>query len=75
MSEALIRDALDRLTKGRKTLVIAHRLSTVQRLDRIFVFDHGRIFEQGTHAELIARPDGRYRRLFEVQTENFSTKV
>lgn len=75
VSEALIRDALDRLTKGRTTLVIAHRLSTVQRLDRILVFDHGRIVEQGTHAELIARPDGRYRRLFEVQTENFSTKV
>jgi ATP-binding cassette, subfamily B, bacterial len=75
VSEALIRDALDRLTKGRTTLVIAHRLSTVQRLDRILVFDHGRIVEQGTHAELIARPNGQYRRLFEVQTENIPTKV
>ncbi len=68
VSEALIRDALDKLIAGRTTLVIAHRLSTVQRLDRILVFDHGRIIEQGTHAELIARPDGHYRRLFEVQT-------
>jgi ATP-binding cassette subfamily B protein len=68
VSEALIRDALDKLIAGRTTLVIAHRLSTVQRLDRILVFGHGRIIEQGTHAELIARPDGHYRRLFEVQT-------
>ncbi len=75
VSEALIRDALDRLTKGRTTLVIAHRLSTVQRLDRILVFDHGRIVEQGTHAELITRPDGQYRRLFEVQTEGVATNV
>jgi ATP-binding cassette, subfamily B, bacterial len=75
VSEALIRDALDRLTKGRTTLVIAHRLSTVQRLDRILVFDHGRIVEQGTHAELIARPDGQYRRLFEVQTEGLPSIV
>ena len=75
VSEALIRDALDRLTKGRTTLVIAHRLSTVQRLDRILVFDHGRIVEQGTHAELIARPGGQYRRLFEVQTGEVSTSV
>ncbi len=75
VSEALIRDALDRLTKGRTTLVIAHRLSTVQRLDRILVFDHGRIVEQGTHAELIARPGGQYRRLFEVQTESIATNA
>jgi ATP-binding cassette, subfamily B, bacterial len=75
VSEALIRDALDRLTKGRTTLVIAHRLSTVQRLDRILVFDHGRIVEQGTHAELITRPDGQYRRLFEVQTEGLPSIV
>ncbi len=68
ISEALIRDALDKLIAGRTTLVIAHRLSTVQRLDRILVFDHGRIIEQGTHAELMARPDGHYRKLFEVQS-------
>jgi ATP-binding cassette, subfamily B, bacterial len=75
VSESLIRDALDQLTKGRTTLVIAHRLSTVQRLDRILVFDHGRIVEQGTHAELIAKPDGQYRRLFEVQTGDVSAIV
>lgn len=75
VSEALIRDALDRLTQGRTTLVIAHRLSTVQRLDRILVFDHGRIVEQGTHAELIRKPDGQYRRLFEVQMGGLSSIV
>jgi ATP-binding cassette, subfamily B, bacterial len=71
----LIRDALDRLTKSRTTLVIAHRLSTVQRLDRILVFDHGRIVEQGTHAELIRKTDGFYRRLFEVQSEGLPSIV
>ena len=75
VSESLIRDALDRLTNGRTTLVIAHRLSTVQRLDRILVFDHGRIVEQGTHAELIRKTDGVYRRLFEVQSEGLPSIV
>ncbi len=75
VSESLIRDALDRLTKGRTTLVIAHRLSTVQRLDRILVFEHGRIVEQGTHAELIRKTDGVYRRLFEVQSEGLPSIV
>jgi len=46
---------------------VAHRLSTVQRVDRILVFDQGRIVEQGTHTELLARKDGYYRRLFESQ--------
>ena len=75
ISESLIRDAIDRLTKGRTTLIIAHRLSTVQRLDRILVFDHGRIVEQGTHAELISKTDGFYRRLFEVQSEGLPSIV
>ena len=69
MSERLIREAIGRLSHGRTTIVIAHRLSTVQRLDRILVFDAGRIVEQGTHAELMARPDGAYRRLFETQAD------
>jgi ATP-binding cassette, subfamily B, bacterial len=72
VSEAYIRDALDRLTKGHTTIVIAHRLSTVKQMDRILVFDHGRIVEQGSHAQLIARDDGHYRHLFQVQTAEFN---
>ena len=66
-SEALIQDAMERLMKGRTALVIAHRLSTVRHLDRILVFDRGRIVETGTHAGLLARPAGLYRGLFERQ--------
>ncbi len=67
ISEQFIRQAIERLSAGRTTIVVAHRLSTIQRLDRILVFDHGKVVEDGTHAELLARPDGTYRRLLEVQ--------
>ena len=70
-SEALIQEAMERLMQGRTSIVIAHRLSTVRSLDRILVFDHGRIAEQGTHAALAARPDGLYRGLFERQATEF----
>ncbi len=53
--------------EGRTTIVIAHRLSTVRNLDRLLVFDRGRIVEEGSHAELVARPGGIYRGLFEIQ--------
>jgi ATP-binding cassette subfamily B protein len=66
-SEAAIQRALARLMRGRTTLVIAHRLSTIQAADRIVVLDAGRVVESGTHAELLARPDGLYRRLYEQQ--------
>jgi len=69
-SEALIQQAMDRLMKGRTAIVIAHRLSTVRTLDRILVFDQGRIVEDGDHASLLADPDGRYRRLFDRQSGN-----
>ena len=71
LSETYIREAMDRLSAGRTTIVIAHRLSTVQRLDRILVFDHGRIVEDGTHASLMARENGVYRRLVETQSGGF----
>lgn len=66
-SEALIQEAIERLLSGRTAIVIAHRLSTVRALDRILVFDRGRVVEQGNHARLLAQPDGIYRRLFERQ--------
>ncbi|EJN13650.1 ABC-type multidrug transport system, ATPase and permease component [Bradyrhizobium sp. YR681] len=66
-SEALIQQAMERLMKGRTSIVIAHRLSTVKSLDRILVFDRGEIVEQGTHALLAGKPGGIYRGLFERQ--------
>ncbi|MCK1392767.1 ABC transporter ATP-binding protein [Bradyrhizobium sp. 1] len=66
-SEALIQQAMERLMKGRTSIVIAHRLSTVRSMDRILVFDRGEIVEQGTHAMLAGKPGGIYRGLFERQ--------
>jgi ATP-binding cassette subfamily B protein len=66
-SEALIQEAMDRLMSGRTSIVIAHRLSTVRALDRILVFEQGRIVEEGAHEALLLRPHGRYRKLFERQ--------
>jgi len=66
-SERAVQDALDRLAKGRTSLVIAHRLSTIRDADLILVMDQGRIVERGTHEALIER-DGLYRRLHRLQT-------
>jgi ABC-type multidrug transport system fused ATPase/permease subunit len=65
-AEALIRDGLRSLRRGRTTFVIAHRLSTIRSADKILVLDAGQIVELGTHTELIAH-DGLYRRLYEKQ--------
>ena len=72
-SEALIQQAMGRLMKGRTSIVIAHRLSTVRSLDRILVFDRGEIVEQGTHAALSVRVGGVYRGLFELQATEFAS--
>lgn len=75
-SEQLIQRELDELMKGRTTLVIAHRLSTVENADRIIVMDQGRIVEQGPHAELLAK-QGEYARLYNMnfQEEQGSNSV
>lgn len=66
-SERLVQDALNNLMKNRTSLVIAHRLSTIQNADQIVVLEHGKVVEQGTHAELISN-DGLYKRLTDMQT-------
>ena len=65
-SERMVQAALESAMKGRTTLVVAHRLATVQQADRILVLDHGKLVEQGTHAELVAR-GGVYARLAALQ--------
>ena len=66
-SEKLVQDALNNLLVGRTSVVIAHRLSTIHNADKIIVIDHGRIAEQGTHAELMER-NGIYAKLIEMQS-------
>jgi subfamily B ATP-binding cassette protein MsbA len=66
-SERLVQEALERLMKGRTTFVVAHRLSTIQRADRILVLDKGRLVEQGTHAELLGRM-GLYHYLYTIRS-------
>ena len=65
-SEMLIQDALENLMKGRTTLIIAHRLSTVHNADRIVVLDKGRVVESGNHKELMAN-EGLYYKLYTLR--------
>jgi len=66
-SEHLIQQALDTLLAGRTAIIIAHRLATIRRCDRIYVIDGGQVAESGSHEELMRQPEGRYRRLAEMQ--------
>jgi ATP-binding cassette subfamily B protein len=69
-SERLVQQALDGLMHGRTSVIIAHRLSTVRRADRIYVIKEGEAVEAGTHAELLARPGGLYRTLSQLQFDH-----
>ncbi len=66
-AEQLIQTATDKMTKNRTSIVIAHRLATVQKADRIIVMDKGCIVEQGSHEELLKNDEGYYKHLYEVQ--------
>ncbi|KAF8010040.1 hypothetical protein BT93_J0876 [Corymbia citriodora subsp. variegata] len=66
-SECVLQEALERLMRGRTTVLVAHRLSTIRGVDNIGVVQDGRIVEQGSHAELVSRPEGAYSRLLQLQ--------
>ncbi|GAA4315707.1 ABC transporter ATP-binding protein [Pontixanthobacter gangjinensis] len=66
-SEQLIQDATDKITEGRTSIVIAHRLATIKKADKIIVMDEGQIVEIGSHKELLQKADGYYKKLYEVQ--------
>lgn len=65
-TEKIITTSLEKLMQGRTTFIIAHRLSTVRKADRIFFFEKGGILEQGSHEELMQIPDGKYRQMYEL---------
>ena len=66
-SEQLMQEATDKITKDRTSIIIAHRLATIQQADKIIVMDAGQIVEIGTHQTLLERENGYYRNLYEVQ--------
>ncbi len=70
-SESLIQDALENLMKNATTIVIAHRLSTVKKMDRIISMENGKIVEDGTHDELANKESGLYKKLWDLQVSGF----
>ncbi len=74
-SERLVQEALDKLMKGRTTIVIAHRLATILKADRIIVMDRGKIVETGTHADLAKKKNGLYAKLAKLQFDTGHVKA
>ena len=70
-SESLIQDAIDKLMKGKTSIVIAHRLSTIRKMDRIVVIEEGKIVEDGSHDDLLAKEKGLYKKLWNLQAGGF----
>lgn len=70
-SESLIQDALNNLMRAKTVIVIAHRLSTIMKMDRIVVINRGTIVEEGSHAELLKKPNGLYQQLWKLQAGGF----
>jgi len=71
-AEKLIQQAMDKLMEQKTVIIIAHRLSTIKKMDRIIVIEEGEITEQGAHTQLIEKPNGKYRKLWEIQAGNFT---
>lgn len=74
-SEILIQDALNNLIKNKTTIVVAHRLSTIRKMDRIVVIEDGKIIEDGNHDDLIKKESGIYKKLWDIQAGGFSVKL
>ena len=74
VTEKYIQDSLEKLMQNRTTIVIAHRLSTLSRMDRILVFDKGKIVEEGTHATLMSK-NGLYARMWNMQVGGFLPEI
>jgi ATP-binding cassette subfamily B protein/subfamily B ATP-binding cassette protein MsbA len=73
-SERLVQEAIERFERNHTVLVIAHRLSTIVRANQILVLDHGRVMEQGTHANLLDQ-DGLYKQLWQQQIHSGATRL
>jgi len=70
-SERMIQEAIDELMKNKTVIVVAHRLSTIRKMDRIVVIDDGKIIEEGSHQQLISQKNGKYKNLWEIQVGGF----
>ena len=70
-SEFLIQEAIEELMQNKTLLIIAHRLSTIMKMDKIIVMDQGKIVEKGSHKELLAKDNGIYKKLRNIQSGGF----